>query len=232
MAISCSSFHPGQYQGPSANMIISLVLFALLLAGCSPGPSVYEGPLETKINIMLKEGKEYFVCLEDKDPDAWKFPGGGSSSWVSAGGYPILDEIVAVYDEMGNSIRNTISSGKLCAYYHLFLNYGRCGITVARFRLEGKGSRSIKVYVSLSAYRDFATSYNDRHAGFGSTGTGGTHMEAWAPREPYTITIREAGKMSSGTIIEAVFFVITIPGIAFLVYIIYRQLCKRKSISI
>lgn len=206
---------------------IAVLLLALSLTSCSPAPRVYEGPVKKKTSVKLRGEKEYLVFFEDEKP-GWAIPGSASSSWVSAGGYPTLDRIVALYDEMGNTIPNMISSGKLHAYYWLFLSFGKCGITVARFRLEGEATRSVEVHVNLDAYREFANLYNERHNGT-SVGAEDT-FDAWAPRQPNKIVIREAGQVSSWKTMQFVWIVIAmIAVIAIIAYAIYKGKRKRQE---
>ena len=198
-------------------------MVVLLLTGCGPGPGVYEGPLRLKTSAELKEGNEYLVFFEDDDTKASMWPGGSSSTSASARGYPTLDAIVALYDQMGNTIPNMISSGELQAYFSSFLGSGTCGITVARFRLEGKATRYVEIHANLYAYREFANLYNKRHDGtFGHGGPPGqTYIKPWAPRQPYKIVIRDAGRVS---LYPAMYFVaVVIFGIAVIAYVVYKK---------
>lgn len=188
--------------------------FLLLLVGCTPGPSVYEGSLEKKNSIILKEGKEYFVCIEYKKSGVRMLIPFYSSAGGSSRNYPILNEIVAIHDEMGNTISNTIMSSSFRTYVWCSFGFGRAGIPVAKFRLAGKDSRSIEISVNMTAYKDFAIKYNRRG--------GVEYDETFAPSKPNTITIREAGKLPLGT-----WFVVAILLIAFLA-ILYRQQEKEE----
>lgn len=166
----------------------SVLLFLFSLAGCSPGPIVYEGPLEAKTSITLKEGKEYFVCFENKK--AYSILPVGSSGGAGGGNWPTLNKIIVLHDEKGNTIPNMITN-KIDSWGWGGFGFGRTGITVARFRLEGKDSRSIEVSVNWIAYRAFATKFNKRRRA--------QYDETFAPLKPDTITIRDPGKFSLGT---------------------------------
>jgi len=183
--------------------------FLLLLVGCTPGPVVYEGPLEKKNSIILKEGKEYIVCFEYKKSGVRMLVPFYSSAGFSSRNYPILNEIVAIHDEMENTISNTIMSSSFRAYVWCSFGFGRAGIPVAKFRLKGEDSRSIEVSVNMAAYRDFAIKYNKRG--------GMEYDETFAPSKPNTITIRKAGKLSLGS-----WFAIVILLIAFLAILYWK----------
>lgn len=146
-----------------ATVTIALV-FALLLTSCSPGPGVYEGHITGEHVVVLPEGREYVVYFEANRQ------GGTGSSWSTTGRaswYPELDGIVVVRDEDGNTIPNTMDE---------LYNYGsgdRWGITVARFELEGKGTRSVELHTDMDAYRRFQSAYRERDKGtpFGAGNT-------------------------------------------------------------
>lgn len=195
-------------------------MVVLLFTGCGPGPGVYEGPLRWKTSAELKEGNEYLVFFEDDETKASMWPGGGSSTSTSARGYPTLYAIVSLYDQMGNTIPNTISSGELQAYFSSFLGSSTCGITVARFRLEGKATHRVEIHVNLEAYREFANLYNKRHDGtFGYGGPGQTYINPWAPRQPYKIVIRDAGR---GRVPHYGAMCLVV-GIAVIAYVVYKK---------
>lgn len=195
-------------------------MVVLLLTGCGPGPGVYEGPLRSKTSTELKEGNEYLVFFEDHESKAWNWPGGGSEVFTSARGYPTLEAIVALYDQMGNSIPNLISSGKLQAYQYssAILGFSTSGITVARFSLEGKATRHVEIYANLDAYGKFANLYNKRHAG-GTVGPPfSPQVRPWAPLQPNKIAVRDASEVGM------VFGVLVIFGIiAVICYVIYKK---------
>ncbi len=131
------------------------------------------------------------------------FPSYSGGGGISSRNYPILNKIVSIHDERGNTISNTNLLSSINSYAFCSFGYGRAGISVAKFRLGGKGSRNIAISVNMTAYRDFATKYNKR----GRV----QYDETFAPSKPNTITIREAGKLSLGT-----WFVVAILLIAFL----------------
>jgi hypothetical protein len=108
-----------------------------------------------------------------------------------------------MHDEMGNTISNTIMLYSFQAYGWCSFGFGRTGITIAKFRLNGEDSRSIKVSVNMSAYRDFAIKFNKRSRI--------QYDDVFAPTKPNTITITEAGKLSLGS-----WFTLGILVIAFL----------------
>lgn len=159
-----------------------VLLLTLLLTSCFPGTAVYEGPLEEKTSVVLPEGKEYFVYFEVPCSGL-----GGSSSSSSARSYPILESILTIYDDTGDSIPNIITSGKIKAYW----SETSAGITVARFKLEGNGTRSLELQVDMDAYKQFASLYNKR-----ASGGAPDPLPATAPRQPTKVVISEAGSFS------------------------------------
>ena len=171
-------------------VVCRILPFFLLLVGCSPGSSAYEGPLEKKTSIILKEGKGYVVCFELKKSHVLMIiPSySGGLGGISSRNYPILNKVVSIHDEMGNTISNTIMLSSIRSYAWCSSGYGRAGISVAKFSLEGKGSRSIAINVNMAAYRDFAIKYNKRG--------GMEYDETFAPSNPNVINIREVKKLS------------------------------------
>ena len=186
--------------------VVSTVILsiALLLTSCA-GPSVYDGPLREKTEVMLSEGREYVVYFE-----APAFAMSGGSSSHSARQYPELERVIAIRDEMGNTIPNTITSGDINAY--LFPTSS--GISVARFKLQGEDTRGIELNIDMDAYKQFASSYNKRIATSSPT----------APRSPNKVVIREASAVGVTQIIWP-----AILGLVVVTFVIYYIVRYRKE---
>ena len=176
----------------------AIIISALSVTSCLPvPPSVYESSLKDKTSVILPKGKEYLVYFEISSRGI-----GGSSSSSSADRYPTLGNVVTIYDELGNMIPNTITSGKIEAYW----STTSAGITVARFKLQGEGTRSIELHVDMNAYKQFASLYNEKR----STGSPGS-IPPIAPREPSKLVIRNASHVN---VFDIVIYVIIITAIA------------------
>jgi len=187
--------------------VVSTVILsiALLLTSCT-GPSVYDGPLREKTEVMLSEGREYVVYFE-----APTFTMSGGSSSHSARHYPDLERVIAIRDEMGNTIPNTITSGDINAY----LWPTSSGISVARFKLQGEDTRGIELNIDMDAYMRFASSYNKRITGASSP---------TAPRSPNKVVIREAPAVRVTQIIWP-----AILGLVVVTFVIYYIVRYRKE---
>lgn len=194
----------------------TVLVLALSVASCLPvAPSVYESSLKDKTSVILPEGEEYFVYFEISSRGV-----GGSSSSSSADRYPILSNVVTIYDELGNTIPNIITSGKIKAYWSTTSS----GITVARFKLQGEGTRSIELHVDMNAYKQFASLYNEKR----STGSPGS-IPPTAPREPSKLVIRNASLVNVFDIVITV-IIITVVACVF-VYAIIKHWREQKISS-
>ena len=193
----------------------AIIISALSVTSCLPvAPSVYESPLKDKTSVILPKGKEYLVYFEISSRGI-----GGSSSSSSADRYPTLGNVVTIYDELGNMIPNTITSGKIEAYW----STTSAGITVARFKLQGEGTRSIELQVDMNAYKQFASLYNER-----GTGPSGS-ISPRAPREPSKLVIRNASTVKVLDIAFYVIFIIVAAGFVINAIIKHRKDQKISS---
>ena len=184
---------------------VGLILFMLLLTSCFPGPGVYDEHITGEHVVVLPEGPDYVVYFEAILQGE---TGGGSSSTSRASKYPELDGIVVVRDEDGNTIPNTIASGELYSYS----SGDRWGMTVARFELEGKGTRSVELHTDMGAYRRFMNTYSR---------PGGPFVGQSAPNPVSRVVIREvSGFMMWQSALIIILFVFIACGIVG--YLIYR----------
>lgn len=208
----CNQSIKNQRSKPGASVLRLLLIFpiavTLVVTSCADmAPPVYEGPLtERTVGPMkLEKGKQYLIFLEARIG-----PGTGGGRTHPTLGYPKSPQVVTIYDPSGSAIP-LIPLDTIYEYY----GSGKAGISVARFKARESGLQYYEIAVDRLAWEKFAEEYD---------------WGAHAIKGLNKIVIRPATMVKSFELGGYLVFIAVYVGvIVWIVWVIYRNMKKRRQ---